>query len=69
MASIVTGPVDPAAADVLVFFSPAAIGSYILHGARRVTTNQFDHASGMLHAGAAGRIRLPGRFRADPAGP
>lgn len=34
--------VNLAAATVVVFFFVAAIGSYILHGARRDTTNQFD---------------------------
>ena len=48
--------VNLAAAGVLVFFFLVAIGSYILHGARRVTTNQFEHPSGMLHAGMAALI-------------
>lgn len=38
------------AAGVLVFFFLAAIASYIGHGARRDTTNQFSHPSTGLHA-------------------
>lgn len=36
--------VNLVAAMVLVFFFVAAIVSYIVHGARRDTTNQFEHA-------------------------
>lgn len=35
--------VNLTAAMVVVFFFVGAIGSYILHGARRDTENQFDH--------------------------
>jgi hypothetical protein len=35
--------VNLTAAMVAVFFFVAAIGSYILHGARRDTENQFEH--------------------------
>jgi hypothetical protein len=35
--------VNLTAAMVAVFFFVSAIGSYILHGARRDTENQFDH--------------------------
>src|SRR5271156_1659271 len=35
--------VNLTAAMVVVFFFVAAIGSYILHGARRDTENQFEH--------------------------
>ncbi|WP_280831001.1 hypothetical protein [Mycolicibacterium frederiksbergense] len=37
------------AAMVLVFFFVAAIVSYIVHGARRDTTNQFEHPSAGMH--------------------
>ncbi len=37
--------VDLAAAMVVVFFFVAAIASYIVHGALRDTTNQFEHAT------------------------
>ena len=43
--------VNLAAAGVLVFFFLVAIGSYILHGALRDTTNQFERAGAGLHAG------------------
>ncbi len=36
--------VNLAAAMVVVFFFVAAIMSYIVHGVRRDTTNQFEHA-------------------------
>lgn len=39
------------AAGVLVFFFLVAIGSYILHGALRDTTNQFERAGAGLHVG------------------
>lgn len=39
------------AAGVLVFFFLVAIGSYILHGALRDTTNQFERPTAGLHAG------------------
>src|SRR6516164_5568034 len=35
--------VNLTAATVVVFFFVGAIGSYILHGARRDTENQFEH--------------------------
>lgn len=41
--------VDLTAAMVLVFFFLAAILSYIVHGARRDTTNQFEHPSPWMH--------------------
>lgn len=41
--------VDLTAAMVLVFFFLAAILSYIVHGARRDTTNQFAHPSPGMH--------------------
>ncbi|MFV8297970.1 hypothetical protein ACNQP7_14745 [Mycolicibacterium fortuitum] len=41
--------VDLTAAMVLVFFFLAAILSYIVHGARRDTTNQFEHPSPGMH--------------------
>ena len=37
--------VNLTAAAVVVFFLVAAIGSYIVHGALRDTTNQFEHPS------------------------
>ncbi|MDH6196629.1 hypothetical protein M2272_003282 [Mycobacterium frederiksbergense] len=37
------------AAMVLVFFFLAAIVSYIVHGALRDTTNQFEHPSAGMH--------------------
>ncbi|MGH3522974.1 MAG: hypothetical protein ACRDU4_09115 [Mycobacterium sp.] len=37
--------VNLAAAMVVVFFFVAAIASYIVHGALRDTTNQFEHAT------------------------
>lgn len=43
--------VNLAAAAVLVFFFVVAIASYVLHGARRDTTNQFEHPGATLHAG------------------
>ncbi|GAA4485819.1 hypothetical protein GCM10023094_41260 [Rhodococcus olei] len=42
--------VNLTAAAVPVFFFVAAIGSYVLHGARRDTDNQFAHAGMPLHA-------------------
>jgi len=42
--------VNLTAAMVLVFFFVAAIGSYIHHGMRRDTTNQFEHPDRALHA-------------------
>ncbi|ALI25806.1 hypothetical protein XA26_19590 [Mycolicibacterium fortuitum] len=41
--------VDLTAAMVLVFFFLAAILSYIVHGARRDTTNQFERPSPGMH--------------------
>lgn len=35
--------VNATCAAILVFFFVAAIGSYIVHGVRRDTTNQFEH--------------------------
>ncbi|MFC9787548.1 hypothetical protein [Rhodococcus sp. NPDC127528] len=35
--------VNATCAAILVFFFVAAIGSYVLHGARRDTTNQYAH--------------------------
>lgn len=43
--------VNLAAAGVVVFFFVVAIGSYVLHGARRDTTNQFERAGAGVHAG------------------
>lgn len=43
--------VNIAAAGVVVFFFVVAIGSYIMHGARQDTTNQFEHPTKGLHAG------------------
>ena len=48
--------VNLTAAAVLVFFFLVAIGSYILHGARRDTTNQFEHPSALLHGGMVALI-------------
>lgn len=43
--------VNLTAAAVQVFFFVVAIGSYIVHGALRDTTNQFEHGGAGLHAG------------------
>src|SRR5690625_328960 len=43
--------VNLTAAMVVVFFFLAAIVSYIVHGALRDTTNQFEHPTVGLHAG------------------
>ncbi|MCV7226195.1 hypothetical protein H7J73_09140 [Mycolicibacterium komossense] len=43
--------VNLTAAMVLVFFFVIAIVEYIVHGARRDTTNQFEHATPALTAG------------------
>ncbi|CAJ1578448.1 hypothetical protein [[Mycobacterium] wendilense] len=48
--------VNLTAAGVLVFFFVVAIATYILHGAKRDTTNQFSHPTGSLHAGMAALI-------------
>ncbi|MFD4294974.1 hypothetical protein ACFWQG_17330 [Rhodococcus sp. NPDC058532] len=48
--------VNLTAAAVVVFFFVAAIGSYILHGARRDTDNQFAHAGVPLHLSMAALI-------------
>lgn len=48
--------VNLTAAGVVVFFFLVAIGSYIVHGALRDTTNQFEHPSAMLHVGMAALI-------------
>ncbi|CAJ1494548.1 hypothetical protein [[Mycobacterium] burgundiense] len=45
--------VNLTAAGVLVFFFVFAIATYIVHGAKRDTTNQFSHPDGALHAGMA----------------
>ena len=42
--------VNLTAAMVVVYFFVAAILSYIVHGARRKTVNQFEHADRGLHA-------------------
>lgn len=41
--------VNLTAAMVVVFFFVTAIAAYILHGARRDTTNQFTHPTRSLH--------------------
>ncbi|CAJ1505929.1 hypothetical protein MU0083_003818 [[Mycobacterium] kokjensenii] len=43
--------VNMVAAMVIVFFFVTAIGSYMLHGALRDTTNQFETPTWRLHAG------------------
>lgn len=43
--------VNLTAAMVTVYFFVTAIGSYILHGALRDTTNQFEQAGWFLHTG------------------
>lgn len=43
--------VNLTAAAVQVFFFLMAISAYIVHGARRDTTNQFEHAGPELHIG------------------
>ena len=48
--------VNLAAAGVLVFFFVVAIASYIVHGALRDTTNQFEHPSPMTHGGMVALI-------------
>jgi hypothetical protein len=45
--------VNLAAAMVLVFFFLAAILSYIIHGAKRDTTNQFSHPTLGIHIAMA----------------
>ncbi|MFZ0832997.1 MAG: hypothetical protein WAM92_07930 [Mycobacterium sp.] len=45
--------VNLSAAMVLVFFFVFAIAVYIVHGARRDTTNQFEHPTRALHVGMA----------------
>lgn len=44
------------AAMVLVFFFVVAIATYISHGARRDTTNQFEHPTRALHVGMVALI-------------
>jgi cytochrome bd-type quinol oxidase subunit 2 len=44
------------AALVPVFFFVVAIVSYISHGMRKDTTNQFSHPNGTLHVGMAALI-------------
>jgi hypothetical protein len=48
--------VNLTAAMVLVFFFVVAIASYIQHGLRHDTTNQFEHPGPGLHAGMAALI-------------
>ncbi|MGN7227330.1 hypothetical protein ACTHQW_13410 [Dietzia maris] len=48
--------VNLTAAAVVVFFFLVAIGSYIVHGARRDTTNQFEHPTATLHIGMVALI-------------
>jgi hypothetical protein len=48
--------VNLVAAMVVVFFFVAAILSYIVHGARRDTTNQFEHADRSLNVEMAALI-------------
>ena len=48
--------VDLTAAGVLVYFFLVAIGSYILHGALKDTTNQFERPSVALHLGMVALI-------------
>ena len=48
--------VNLTAAMVLVLFFVVAIGSYIEHGARRDTTNQFERPTAGLHAGMVALI-------------
>ncbi|MBB1025208.1 MULTISPECIES: hypothetical protein [unclassified Dietzia] len=48
--------VNLAAAGVLVFFFVVAIASYIVHGALKDTTNQFDGASAATHVGMVALI-------------
>ncbi|MBU9767211.1 hypothetical protein FR943_25690 [Mycobacterium sp. TNTM28] len=48
--------VNLTAAMVLVFFFVIAIAAYIEHGAKRDTTNQFEHPTGALHAGMVALI-------------
>lgn len=43
--------VNLTAAMVVVLFFVIAIVTYIAHGVKRDTTNQFEHPSGGLHAG------------------
>ncbi len=43
--------VNLVAAGVPVYFFVTAIGSYVLHGARRDTDNQFEHPAAWLHVG------------------
>ncbi len=43
--------VNLVATGVLVFFFCVAIGSYILHGARRDTTNQFEQPGALVTGG------------------
>jgi hypothetical protein len=50
------GWVNLTAAMVLVFFFVTAIGSYIGHGMRRDTTNQFEHATTGLTIGMVALI-------------
>lgn len=48
--------VNLAASGVVVFFFLVAIGSYIVHGALKDTTNQFEHPTAMLHIGMVALI-------------
>lgn len=48
--------VNLTAAGVLVFFFVVAIVSYIVHGAKRDTTNQFEHPDSAVRLGMAALI-------------
>jgi hypothetical protein len=48
--------VNLTAAMVVVFFFVVAIGTYAVHGARRDTTNQFEHTDAALRASMAALI-------------
>ncbi|KKW63453.1 MULTISPECIES: hypothetical protein [Mycolicibacterium] len=48
--------VNLTAAMVVVFFFVVAIASYINHGARRDTTNQFEHPTAALRVGMVALI-------------
>jgi hypothetical protein len=48
--------VNMSAALVVIFFFLAAIASYIVHGAKRDTTNQLAHPSVGLHVGMTALI-------------
>ncbi len=48
--------VNAAAAATIVVFFVGAIGSYIVHGARRDTTNQLSEPGGRIHVAMAALI-------------